>query len=42
VPVLAHRLLLSPDAAAARRSAADIVRGLLGRQPVPGRARTGF
>jgi MoxR-like ATPase len=42
VPVLAHRLLLSPDAAAARRSAADIVRGLLGRQQVPGRARTGI
>ena len=39
VPVLAHRLLLTADAAAARRSAADIVRGLLGRQPVPGPAR---
>jgi MoxR-like ATPase len=39
VPVLAHRLLLPPDAAATRRTAADIVRGLLGRQPVPGPAR---
>ena len=29
VPVLAHRLLLTPDALAARRSAADLVRGLL-------------
>ncbi len=27
VPVLAHRLLLTPDALAARRSAADLVRG---------------
>ena len=41
VPVLAHRLLLGPDAQAARRSAADIVRGLLGRQAVPGPARGG-
>ncbi|MCX6463970.1 MAG: MoxR family ATPase, partial [Pseudonocardiales bacterium] len=39
VPVLAHRLLLTADAQAARRSATDIVRGLLGRQPVPGPAR---
>jgi MoxR-like ATPase len=35
VPVLAHRLLLAPDALASRRSAVDIVRGLLGRHPVP-------
>jgi MoxR-like ATPase len=35
VPVLAHRLLLTPDAQASRRSAVDIVRSLLGRQPVP-------
>ena len=34
VPVLAHRLLLAPDARAARRSAADLVRGLLARLPV--------
>jgi MoxR-like ATPase len=39
VPVLAHRLLLTPDAMAARRSAVDVVRGLLGRQPVPGPPR---
>jgi MoxR-like ATPase len=38
VPVLAHRLLLSPEAAAGRRSATDVVRGLLGRHPVPGRS----
>jgi MoxR-like ATPase len=39
VPVLAHRMLLAPEAVAARRSAVDLVRGLLGRQavPVPGR-----
>ena len=41
VPVLAHRLLLTPDALAARRSAVDIVRGLLGRHPVPAPARHG-
>jgi MoxR-like ATPase len=35
VPVLAHRLLLTPDALASRRSAVDIVRSLLGRHPVP-------
>jgi MoxR-like ATPase len=39
VPVLAHRLLLTPDAVASRRSAVDVVRGLLGRQPVPGPPR---
>jgi MoxR-like ATPase len=38
VPVLAHRLLLSSEAAAARRSATEVVRGLLGRHPVPGRS----
>ena len=38
VPVLAHRLLLSPEAAAGRRSATDVVRGLLVRHPVPGRS----
>jgi MoxR-like ATPase len=36
VPVLAHRLMLTRDAQGAQRSAADVVRGLLGRQPVPG------
>jgi MoxR-like ATPase len=35
VPVLAHRLMLTPDALASRRSAVDIVRSLLGRHPVP-------
>ncbi|MBN9107768.1 MAG: MoxR family ATPase [Pseudonocardia sp.] len=35
VPVLAHRLVLTPDAQAARRSAGDIVRGLVGGLPVP-------
>jgi MoxR-like ATPase len=40
VPVLAHRLLLTPDAAAARRSAVDIVRSLVARQPVPGPNRS--
>ena len=35
VPVLAHRLLLTPDAQAARRSAVDIVRALVARTPVP-------
>ncbi|WP_346276294.1 AAA family ATPase [Pseudonocardia sp.] len=37
VPVLAHRLLLAPDALASRRSAVDIVRSLLGRHAVPAR-----
>jgi MoxR-like ATPase len=41
VPVLAHRLLLTPDAVAARRSAVDIVRALLGRQAVPAPSRPG-
>jgi MoxR-like ATPase len=35
-PVLAHRLLLSPDALLARRSAADVVAGLVRQVPVPG------
>ncbi|NMH94256.1 AAA domain-containing protein [Pseudonocardia bannensis] len=35
VPVLAHRLMLTPDAQATRRSAADLVRALVGRLPVP-------
>ncbi len=39
VPVLAHRLLLTPDAQAARRSAVDVVRGLLSRAAVPAPAR---
>jgi MoxR-like ATPase len=41
VPVLAHRLLLTPDAVASRRSATDIVRTLLGRQAVPAPVRPG-
>ena len=39
VPVLAHRLLLAPDARAARRSTAELVHGLLTRLPVPAPAR---
>jgi MoxR-like ATPase len=35
VPVLAHRLVLTAEAAAARRSPADMIRGLLQRVPVP-------
>jgi MoxR-like ATPase len=35
-PVLAHRLLLSPDALLARRTAADVVAGLVRQVPVPG------
>jgi MoxR-like ATPase len=34
-PVLAHRLLLSPDAAAARRTGDQVVAGLLRTTPVP-------
>jgi MoxR-like ATPase len=41
VPVLAHRLLLTPDTLASRRSATDIVRSLLGRHAVPAPARPG-
>ncbi|AXB48101.1 AAA family ATPase [Amycolatopsis albispora] len=35
VPVLAHRLVLTTEAHAARRSATDVVRAVLGRVPVP-------
>jgi MoxR-like ATPase len=35
VPVLAHRLLLAPEAQVGRRSTAELVAGLLGRLPVP-------
>ena len=35
VPVLGHRLLLSPDAAAARRTGEQVVSGLLRSTPVP-------
>ncbi|WP_020498355.1 AAA family ATPase [Sciscionella marina] len=35
VPVLAHRLVLTPEAAAARRSPGELVRALLGKIPVP-------
>jgi MoxR-like ATPase len=35
VPVLAHRLLLSPEALLARRSAVDVVTSLVQRVPVP-------
>ncbi|WP_083666459.1 MoxR family ATPase [Saccharomonospora sp. CUA-673] len=37
VPVLAHRLVLTTEAQAARRSAADVVRSVLQRLPVPQR-----
>ncbi len=39
VPVLAHRLLLTPDALAGRRSPVDIVRAVVARTPVPAPAR---
>jgi MoxR-like ATPase len=39
VPVLAHRLLLTPDAQAGRRSPVDIVRAIVARTPVPAPAR---
>jgi MoxR-like ATPase len=35
IPVLAHRLMLSAEAQAARRSASELVRALLQRVPVP-------
>ena len=35
IPVLAHRLVLGPEAQTARRSAADLVRSVLQRVPVP-------
>jgi MoxR-like ATPase len=41
VPVLAHRLLLTPDAQAARRTAAELVRALLARLPAPTAPRGG-
>jgi MoxR-like ATPase len=34
-PVLAHRLVLTPESLTARRTAPDLVRSLLGRLPVP-------
>ena len=40
VPVLAHRLLLAPDARAARRSTPELGHGLLTRLPVPAPARS--
>ncbi|CAM2968630.1 MoxR family ATPase [Saccharomonospora xinjiangensis] len=39
VPVLAHRLVLTTEAHAARRSATDVVRAVLARVPVPHGAR---
>ncbi|MGI8814049.1 MAG: AAA family ATPase [Pseudonocardia sp.] len=36
-PVLAHRLMLSPESLNARRNAADLVRALVARLPVPHR-----
>jgi MoxR-like ATPase len=41
-PVLAHRLLLSPDALLARRTAADVVAGLVRQVPVPGAGGRGL
>jgi MoxR-like ATPase len=41
IPVLAHRLLLTPDAVASRRSTTDVVRALLTRQVVPVPSRPG-
>jgi MoxR-like ATPase len=35
VAVLSHRLLLTPEAHAARRAAPDLIRALLSRLPVP-------
>ncbi|HEY4007931.1 MAG TPA: MoxR family ATPase [Pseudonocardia sp.] len=35
VPVLAHRLMLSPESLTARRTAPDLVRALLSKIPVP-------
>ena len=39
VPVLAHRLLLTADAQVSRRSAEDVVAGLLERTPLPSAPR---
>lgn len=41
VAVLAHRLLLTADALASRRSAVDLVRALVARHPVPTPGRPG-
>ncbi len=38
-PVLAHRMLLTPDAMLARRSPADVVAAVIARVPVPSAAR---
>jgi MoxR-like ATPase len=35
VPVLAHRLVLTPEAQAGRRSSAELIRALVQRVPVP-------
>ena len=35
LPVLAHRLVLTPESLTARRTAADLIRLLVGRVPVP-------
>jgi MoxR-like ATPase len=35
VPVLAHRLVLTPEAQAGRRSPAELIRALVQRVPVP-------
>ncbi|WP_132880134.1 AAA family ATPase [Tamaricihabitans halophyticus] len=40
-PVLAHRLVLAPEAHAARRTPADVIRALLQRVPVPHGNRDG-
>ena len=40
VPVLAHRLVLTTEAHAARRSATDVVNSVLHRVPVPQRAQS--
>ncbi|WP_277681238.1 AAA family ATPase [Saccharomonospora azurea] len=40
IPVLAHRLVLTTEAHAARRSATDVVRAILARVPVPHGNRT--
>ncbi|MGQ7295608.1 AAA family ATPase [Quadrisphaera sp. KR29] len=39
VPVLAHRLVLSPEASAVRRTAQDVLADLVQRVPVPASAR---
>jgi MoxR-like ATPase len=37
VPVLGHRLLLSPEAQMRGASVADVLEGLVGRVPIPAR-----